>query len=180
MSGIVRLWHPAGVEVELPVADGVDYKKLYDAVGAALAAGFAAAKAEPGEGEGREAVGYVLRKTKDSRSGGVSDQIDLYATNDAVKFPVLTVYLNDDAERSAFESFSGLRLASLPEYAGNDKVERGKAAKTDRFIVKSAKPFAVVYAPNPKWKQADHDAAVAAQKMYPVPRRKFVRWEGGA
>ncbi len=175
--GVVKLYHPAGVLVELPIPGGpFDYQAAFGNVSAALAAGFLVAAPGLEAGEQREEIGYVARKSKDNDRGGTTPVLDLYPANEQAKFAVLSVYLNTPEDVAAFEHASGLKLAALQVYIGDNKIERGKKRELDALVAKAPKPFGVVLIPNPKYDEQAAAAAKAGGKMYTIPKRKFVRW----
>ncbi len=126
-------------------------------------------------GESREDVGWVVRTTKDGRSGTVN-VLHLYSTNAGWTKPFLVVYLNTREDIQAFEAASGLDVANLPEYVGEGRIEKGKKAQTDALVIRVRRPFAAVHAPNPKYSEAEAQATKAANKAYTIPKKKFVRW----
>lgn len=179
-TGWMKLFHPTGALVTLPVpcdvADMDCYKMAFQAVSQAVAAGFSVSAPGLEAGEERQEIGWVVRKSKENNRGGSTHVIDLYPANEAAKFSFLTVYLNNDDEIAAFEAASRLRVESLPLYIGDNKIERGKKRDTDAFVIAAPKPFTVIYGANPKYDEKEAVAAQATGKMYPVPKRKFIRW----
>lgn len=168
--GWVKLWHQAGVLVTLPVPFSLS-ALMCAQVDDYLANGFAVEM--PGaqaEGESKEMIGWVVRATKENRHGEYADVLFLYADNDQLAHSVLTVYLDDDSARRAFEHASGMRLQEIPEYVGSGKIERGKDGRMDRFVIRVPKPFAVIYKPNPRY---DPNETETAKKK---PKRVFSRW----
>jgi hypothetical protein len=166
ICGWTKLFHPRGPQVTLPLpADAV---AAFASVGAALDAGWLVTAPGLEDGEEKESIAYVLRGAFE-RDGEVTPYVLLYAANDALTWSILKVYLNKREDIEAFEYASGMKLDSIPDYIGDNKPQRGAAAKTDRFIVKSTKPFGVVYKKNPK-----HDDTEAGKMK---PARLFVRWE---
>lgn len=175
--GWVKLWTPSGAHVTLPVTmEPMDYKAMLDNVGRMLDAGFLVNPVGLESGEHKALVGWVVRKSKSEKDGSETPLVDLYEADEAKKYPILSVYLNNADEVKAFEHASGLTLEKMPSYVGNDKIERGKGPKTDNFLCRPSKPFTVVFVDNPAWKKEDADAAAKAQEMYKVPKRKFARW----
>jgi len=166
-SGWVKLFHPRGPQVTLPVLD-VSPAGSLAAVGAYLDAGWLQVAPGLEEGEEKEMIGWVLRSTFE-KDGESTPFLLLYSANDALKWSVLKIYLNTDDDIAAFEYASKMKLDSLPEYVGADKPARGAAGKTDRFIVAAPRPFGVVYKKNPK-----HDPTTEEGKLKPA--RLFVRW----
>lgn len=180
-----KLYHPSGALVTLPVPVGKAgspefYRVSFTAVSEAIAAGFLVHAPGLEAGEQKEEIGYVLRRSKLNEDKTETPIIDLYLVNDAVKFKVLSVYLNKDEDVAAFEKASGIGLASLKEFPGTAAPERGASRQSDSYIVRVPKPFGVVLIANPKYDEKEA-AAVASRgkgEIYGVPKRKFVRWEG--
>src|SRR5688572_26104246 len=118
----MKLFHPAGVLCSLPIEgdtlQGFNYGVAFQSVQAALAAGFTVNAPGLEAGEKREEVGYVLRREKENQDKSVTPIIDLYSPHDAVKFKILSVYLNKDEDVSAFEAASGVRLDKLKNFPG--------------------------------------------------------------
>src|SRR5579872_4382165 len=89
-TGWVRLYHPSGALVTLPVPIDtrvvVCYRTAFDAVSSAIASGFTSTAPGLDAGEQKEEVGYVLRRSKSNQDKSETPIIDLYITNDAVKF----------------------------------------------------------------------------------------------
>lgn len=182
--GWVKLFHPSGVQVTLPLMPDAtnDYlekipSSLFAQVDAFLKAGFLVYAPGLEEGESREECGYVVRREKENQDHSITPIIDFYPIDG--KFSFLSHYLNNDDAIQDFLKAAGLdRLQSLPLYDGDNKIERGKGQKTDKYVHK-VNPFGVVFVPNPKWKQEEAQAAAKEGKMYPVPKRRFVRYEAG-
>jgi hypothetical protein len=165
--GSMKLFHPRGPQVTLPVLFDGDYRVAFAAVGAALDAGFLAEAPGLEQGEEKEEIAWVLRAGHE-KDGETTPVVVLYSANDGLTWPILKVYLNKQADIEAFEHASKMKLDKLPEYVGNDRPQRGASQKTDTFIVKAAKPFGVVFKRNPRHDDTD------AGKMKPA--RLFVRW----
>jgi hypothetical protein len=175
-SGWTKAYHPSGLLVTLPVrVSPTDYRAMFAAVGAIAEAGFLAQAPGLEEGEEKETVGWCL-KGEHERDGETTPFVLLYANNEQLKHSFLKVYLNRPEDVAAFEFAARLKLKDLPEYDGHDKPERGKSAKTDKYIVAPPRPFGVVFKANPKYDEAKKEAAVKAGEVYPVPKRVFVRW----
>lgn len=164
----MRLFHPRGPQVTLPVVMGFNYSEAFAAVSAALDAGFQVEAPGLDEGEEKETVGWVLRGGSE-RDGQITPFVLLYTLNEALTWSFLKVYMNKPQDIEAFEYASKMKLEKLPDYVGNDKPQRGASQKTDKFIVKCPKPFGVVFKKNPK-----HDDTEAGKMK---PARLFVRWE---
>ena len=167
-AGWVKLWHQAGVLVTLPVPftmSALMAAQIDDYLANGFCVDMPGAQAE---GETKEMIGWVCLRAFE-RDGVVTPVVDLYADHEKMSFSVLSVYLNDNRERDAFEYASGLALHELPEYEGAGKLERG-TGRTDRFIIRAPQPFAVLHKPNPKHDPNETD--VKKKK----PKRVFSRW----
>jgi hypothetical protein len=166
--GSARFYHPSGVPVTLPLVGS--FAEQFAAVGDALAAGFLASPPGVEQGEHKDDIGYVVKREKENDDGTVTPIVDLYPADEALKFAMLSVYLNRPQDEAAFEAVSGVKVASLPLYIGQNKVERGKSRQTDALVVKVPRPFGVVWKDNPKYDPAEQDTAKKK------PKRLFVRW----
>lgn len=170
--GSVRLYHPSGLPVTLPVP--VDPKTKYDfraaleAVTAALSAGWLAAPPGVAEGEERELVGSVVRSAHEGRGGLMVPVVDLYGTAGHHIHPFMRVYLDTKDDVADFEYASKLKLTNLLEH-DKGRLERGKAASAKYFAV-PPRPFGVVFKLNPAF---DPDETDVAKKK---PKRLFERW----
>ena len=169
--GFCKLYTPEGVLVTLPVtAAPADYAAMLANVRAALAAGFLVNAPGLEGGEHRDDVGFVVRRSKQNEDGTETPVIDLYPAEDAIKFALLSVYLNRPEDVAAFEYAAKVKLDDLPPYIGTNKIERGANRQTDRLVVRVPKPFGVVWKDNPKY---DPDEQDTKKKK---PKRLFVRW----
>ncbi len=179
-AGSVRLYHPCGVSVTLPVGVPCDYARAFADVARALAAGFLTAAPGLEAGEERDEIGYVLRCQKVNKSGRMSSRVHLYSTNSAVEFKVLSEWLDSDDEDHAFEQASGLRLATMKAFPAAAAPKRGESSASDEFIYKAPKPFYAVHIANPDYDEKEAEAFAARKETYKVSKRLFVRWEPAA
>ena len=172
--GFLKLWHPRGplVSLGLPITSPGD---LLAAVTAWLDAGWLNAAPGLEEGEEKQTVAYVVHGTHE-HDGEETPTILLYSADEAMKWSFLKLFLNRESDVASFEAASGMKIAAIPVYVGQDKPERGKNKAVDRFIHRVPKPFGVVYKNNPKWNQEAADAAKAQNVIYKTARRVFVRW----
>jgi hypothetical protein len=174
--GWMTLFTKHGIQVKLPVPDRpFDYADALANVESALAAGFVVTAPGLEQGESREDVGYVVHGESE-RDGEVTPYLLLYGCGDNHKFSFLKVYLNRPEDVRAFEFASKMRLDQIPVYIGDNKPERGKNSKVDKFIVPPPRPFRVVFKPNPKYDVAEAEAAKQKGDIYKTPARVFVRW----
>lgn len=171
--GWMKLWHPRGVQVSLPVAG--DYAGMFAAVDAAFAAGWLADAPGLEAGEEVEEISHCVKSIHVNKDGTESPMIDLYAAKDALKYSVLRVYLDTVEQMRAFEAASGIRFHDMPKYEGVGKLERGNR-QTAKFFSAAPRPFKVVYAANPAYSEEDAKKTKEAGQVYKVAARKFVRW----
>lgn len=177
-TGYTKLYHPRGPLVSLPVV-GDTPAAMFAYVTACLDAGFVVAAPGLEVGEEREMINGILRGDFE-HDGEVTPILLLYAANEAMKFSVLKVYLNNDEDVRAFESACGFKLDALPVYEGKDKPERDGGKLATKFIFKLPKPVPVIFKQNPKYSEEEAATAKAANKPYIKPRRLFLRWADAA
>jgi hypothetical protein len=182
-TGFVKLYHPSGALVTLPVAttplDVPHFGAMFSNVTAMLAAGFTVNLPGLEAGEQKEEIGYVLRCEKVNKSGRMSSRVHLYSTNSAVEFKVLSEWLDSDEEDRAFEAASGLKLANMKAFPALAAPKRGESSASDGFIYKAPKPFYVIHTANPEYDEKEAEAFAARKETYKVPKRILVRWETG-
>ena len=173
-NGWVRLYHPCGVQVTLPVGCPFDYALAFNQVNGALAAGWLVTAPGLEAGEEKEEIGYCLKKLHKNKDGRPDTPlIDLYATHDKLVRPVYSHYLNTPEDIAAFETVTGINVAKMPRYIGSDKYERGKDSEIDAMMVRPKKPFTIILTKNPAFDEAKKDT----EEMKFVRRRLFVRYD---
>lgn len=170
-----RLYHRSGAAVSIAL-EGSLPEEIDKAIQGFLDAGFTVLAPGLEEGEQKEEVGFVVRREKFNQDKSVTPIVDLYANHDAMKHPILSIYLNTQEDVSAFEVAAGTRLISLPLYEGEGRIERGKNPRMDAKVWRANRPFGVVFTKNPKYDEAEDKATKAKGEVYGVPKRKFVRW----
>lgn len=121
---------------------------------------------EPGleAGEESEMIGRVSRRAKKNNDGTISPIIDLFGVHDALKFKIISMYLDTPEDIAAFESACGVKLASLPLNPTKAAVERDD----ENFVVVLPQPAKAILKANPDYREDSDDKK---------PKRKFVRWE---
>lgn len=179
-QGYVKLYHPSGALVTLPVigrwkesAKGFDYMAAFSAVSDMIGVGFTVNAPGLDDGEKRQEVGFIVRREKENQDRSLTPIIDLYSTNPAESFKFLSIYLNNDAQVGAFERAAGVKLANVKVFPGAAP-ERGKSKQSDAFIT-GVRPFPVIYGQNPQYDEAEAKKATQ-NDPYKVPKRVFVRW----
>lgn len=180
LFGTVKLYHPSGALVTLPVvgrwkesAKGFDYMAAFSAVSDMIGVGFTVNAPGLDDGEKKQEVGFIVRREKENQDRSLTPIIDLYSTNPAESFKFLSIYLNNDAQIEAFEKASGVKLASVKVFPGAAP-ERGKSKQSDAFIT-GVSPFPVIYGQNPQYDEAEAKKATQ-NDPYKVPKRVFIRW----
>jgi hypothetical protein len=175
LCGWIKLWHPKGVLVTLPVpcpqSEGlVDYLYAFGAVNSAFAAGFLAQAPGLEEGELKEDVGWIVKAfTKEGKT-----KLLLYAANDKLTWSFLVAYMDTDQQVAEFEYASKIKLDSLPDYIGQDKPQRGANKMVEKFFVQAPRPFTAIYKNNPKYREAP--AGEDSRSILEKTKHHFVRW----
>lgn len=122
------------------------------------------------DGEGKEQIGFISRRSKINDDGSETPVLDLFPNHDATKFKFMTVYLNTVDDVNAFETASGLKLDSIPLWEGDKHLDRG-GAKTDKYIMQLTRPLVVIHKSNERYNPEEPD--ITKRK----PKRLFVRWD---
>lgn len=169
--GWVKLYHPKGPLVTLPVVGEMEpidtYQTMLANVSAMLDAGFLVQAPGLEEGEHKDEVGYLV-KSYVGEDG--TPAIDVYPASEAAHYSLMRVYLNTLEQQQAFEYACKVKLKDLPEYVGVGRLERGKSPQTDKLFTKLPKPVGIVWKDNPKYNPDETDATKKK------PKRLFVRW----
>lgn len=173
ICGWVRLFHPAGVLVTLPVPIGTPIsaaqaKDMLLSVSGLLAAGWQVSQQSLDEGETLERVTHLVRRVKFNEDTSETPLLDVYTGGN---FRQVSVYLNTPEDRSAFEEISGLELDGLPLFEGDAPIERQRNPNRDRSYVVAVNRLAVVWKMNPRYEGPE-------DKKH--PKRLFVRWQAAA
>lgn len=174
-NAIVKLFtrHGAQLTIALPLDTALTAAhaaNLLASVDALLAAGLTVEAPGTQPGEQVEEIGYVVRGAKVGDDGKETPFIDLYSPHDAVKFRIVTVYLNTPEDVAAFEQACGLKLDSLTVYDGEGHIERGKDARKDaKYVKRLSVPTKAVIVDNPAYREGEKK-----------PKRKFARWHAAA
>lgn len=170
-NGWVKLYHPiaGGVQCTLPltmVALTPDQAKgMFESLNRLLEAGFVTTQQGLENGETREAVTHLAKRSKVNQDGTVTPIVDVYCNGN---FKVVGIYLNNLDDQEAFNDAFGIGLNKIPLWEGDSSIERGKNAERDKKYVIPVSGVDVIYKINPKW-EGDDD------KKH--QKRMFVRWE---
>jgi len=170
VCGWAKVYHPSGLQVTIPLPleaplTPASAKAMLDSVSTLLTTGFLVNAPGLEDGEKFEMISAVVRRAKANDDDSETPVIDLYP--DRANFRILGIYLNTEQDIQAFEKATGVQLSDLPLYEGDNAIERGKGAKTDKYVIALKHPGKLVFKANPKW-EGDED------KKH--PKRLFVRW----
>lgn len=176
-NGWVKLYHPGGVQVTLPITIGRtvttnEARSALDSVSAYLSAGWTAELPGLEAGDMKKLVGFLARRVKENSDGSQTSVIDVYGPDDTYK--AVHVYLNDDGAIENFLRAFGLKaLSEIPAWEGDAAIQRGQKAERDRKYLRDVKAHgvSVIYGPNPKW-EGEGDKKHA--------KWVFKSWVGGA
>lgn len=161
-SGWVKLYHPSGAQVTLPVKEGTP-AEMFAFVNELIGTGFAVEQPGMEEGEHKEAASGLVRRVKFNEDGTNTPIIDLYVGD--YQYKTLTTYLNRLVDIEEFEQATGLVLADLPVYEGQGSIQLGVNKQLDdKYLVKTSVQF--VWKQNPRWTEGSKTVA----------KRMFVRW----
>jgi len=170
--GLVKLYHPVagGVQCTLPlptVALTKDQAQaMFDSLNILLEVGFVPTQMGLEQGETKEAVTHLARRSKANTDNTSTPIVDVYCNGN---FKVLGVYLNNTDDIVAFNAAFGLDLfKDIPLYDGDTSIERGKNADRDKKYVVPVSGVDAIYKLNPKW-EGDDDKKHS--------KRMLVRWE---
>lgn len=160
-NGWVKLYHPCGVQVTLPIPVQTAItpemaSAMLASVSSLVSAGWLPNPASLEDGEQEHEIGAVLRCVQFNDDESETPVIDLYPANDRLKYKLLRVYLNTAEDIKAFEKSCGVKLADLPLYESNTGIKRGENARLDqKYIVPLQHPVKVVSKANPLWEGED-------------------------
>ncbi len=174
ISGWVKLYHPSSAQITIPLALDSEISSdqaqvLMRSVTNLINSGFTVFAPGLEDGEQLDEIGFIVRKEKENEADEPPTPVlDLYPAKG--NYRLLHVYLNNADDIALFEKVTGLKLGKMPIYEGDNAIERGKATKTDKYVVALKKPVKIVWKFNPRYDPEEKD--VTKKK----PRRLFVRW----
>jgi hypothetical protein len=157
VNGWVKLYHPCGVQVTLPIPSQNPITPemaagMLASVGSLVSAGWLPNLPNLEDGEQEHEIGAVLRCVQINDDESETPIIDLFPANERLKYKVLRVYLNTAEDVKAFEKTCGVNLADLPLYESNAGIKRGENARLDqKYIIPLKHPVKVVSKANPLW-----------------------------
>ena len=165
----VWLFDGGGAQVEFccPLSISNMAQEAHNYLANLLAGGFSLTMPGMEKGEQMESIGFVLRQQKVEEDGRLVPILQLYSANEAMTWPVVKVYLNNEADIFNAEKAMGVVLTKLPLYDGTDKPERTPAAPK---ITKLPKSLDVIIKDNPAYNPDEPDPRKRK------PKRTFVRF----
>lgn len=168
-SGWVKLYHPRGPQVTIPVPPA-PASAMLEFVSGFLDAGWLVSCPDAVPGETKEAISHVLRTDVRNSDQTVTPRIFLYSTNQSLAYPIVSCYLNNADLVANFEYATGLKVSELPKYIGRDHPKRGSSPDIDALIIPTRRPCEAVMVPNPRHDPNETDPAKKK------PARLLKRW----
>lgn len=175
-AAFVRVYHAAsGLQVSVPLSletplTATNAAVISESIGALLAGGmFTVALAGAEAGDTVEEVGAVSRRAKDDGT----PILDLFNPNAMLIHKVFTHYLDGDDMIASFEAATGLKLADVPVWDGDQALKKD-SKNAARYIIPVKKPAKVALKDNPR--HDPNETEVAKKK----PKYLFSCWLGVA
>lgn len=171
---LTRLYHPKGAQVSIPLSLMTEITTeqghmLMRSLDNLLTAGWSVTLPGVEPGESMDEIGFVARREKFNTNDSTTTPIvDLYPNKEPNRggaFKLIHMYLNTADDVAAFEAATGVKLAQIPLFNGDNAIERGKGK--DNFVLTLPAPTRLVWKQNPQW-EGEND------KKH--PKRLFVRW----
>ena len=176
ITGWTRLYHPAGVQVTIPIP--LDAPLGADAAHLALAsvstlldAGWTVEAPGLEEGEQKQEVVSVSRRESKDRTPVVA----FYLSHPKTVKKFLHHYLNKTEDVQAFEAATGLKLESIPCWMGERDIDRDHR-EAGKYIIPLARSIHLVWTVNPKWEQWSAEGGKATGAIEPH-KRILVRYD---
>jgi hypothetical protein len=170
--GLVKLYHPVagGVQCTLPLPTialtKAQAQAMFDSLNVLLEVGFVPTQMGMEQGETKESVTHLARRSKANSDNTSTPIVDVYCNGN---FKVLGVYLNNTDDIVAFNAAFGLDLfKDIPLYDEDTSIERSKKPDKDKKYVVPVSGVDAIYKLNPKW-EGDDDKKHS--------KRILVRWE---
>lgn len=164
MTGMVRLYHSSGAEVLLPMDETI--QNATEQIDDYIRMGYLIEK-PPKQHSSK--IGWITYRSKIEDDGKETPKIDLYVDHPDMVYRILTVYLNNPDQISAFETACRKRLSQLPLSDSAAPLKRGDA-KNNKYIVRLESPAEVFYTDNPYYNPDEQDATKKK------PQYLFARW----
>ncbi len=176
ITGWTRLYHPAGVQVTLPIPlekpiSPETAQSALTSVSSLLDAGWLVEAPGLEEGEQKqEVVSVSRRESKDN-----TPIVAFYLAHPKTLKKFLHAYLNTQEDVLAFEAATGLRLNAIPLWPGERDIDKDHR-EAGKYIVPLPHPIHIVWAINPKWQQWSAEGGKATGAIEPH-KRILVRYD---
>lgn len=162
----VRLYHPNGAEVQLPIQ--ITFQSASADIETYTKSGWLI---RPPEKTETINIGYIVRRSKLNKiTGEETPVIDLFGSHPKMNRRFLMVYLNKPEQIQAFEIATGLKLDQIKFFNGDAPPKNEDGATNREYIVRLEKTVNVAYKANPAY---DPDEKDESKKK---PARLFIRW----
>jgi hypothetical protein len=170
ITGWTRLFHPSGAQVTLPIVYATA-SNMFGQVDAYLGAGFQVNAPGLEEGEQKQEVVSVSRREgKDS-----TPIVAFYLAHPKTVKKFLHSYLNNQEDVLAFETATGLKLDSIPLWAGERDIDKD-SRQADEYIIPLPRPINLVWEVNPKWQTWSTEGGKSTGAIEPH-KRILVRYD---
>lgn len=152
-TGWVKLFHPNGPQVTLPVPmlarlSAEQAVEMLASVSAYLNAGFLVSAPGLEDGELVEEISAVARREAKDETA----IIDFYSSNTKLLKKFMHAYLNNEQDVAAFEAATGLKVDSLAVYDGALAIARDDN-KAGKYLVNLPRPIKIIWKLSPKWEE---------------------------
>ena len=144
-NGWMKLWHPKGVQVSLPIVYDSAQNMLLQ-VDSFLEAGWLIDA--PGLEAGEQVLEAALVSRRESKDG--TPMVAFYLAHPKVFKKSLHAYLNNEQDVAAFEAATGLKLVDIPIFDG-EAFPAKDHKNADKYILSLPKPIKLVYKISAKW-----------------------------
>lgn len=166
----VKLFHPNGAEVFLPIPE--DFTAATHKINHYTQSGWAIRQPERML---EQIIGYVAKRSRiDERTGYEVPILDLYATHEKMTKRFIVRYINTEQQAKEFEAITGLKIEDIPLFDGAQPVEKG-TRQAEKYIVALPFPVKISYKDNPKYNKLKPDAEKTKEEKK-IPARLFVNW----
>lgn len=179
MNGWVKLYHPSGVQVTLPVSleaqlTGEAAKNALDAVSTLISQGWMVEAPGLDDGEQKQEVVSVSRRESKDRTPIVA----FYLAHPKTVKKFIHAYLNTPEDVQAFESATGLRLEEIPLWPGERDIDKDHR-EAGKYIVQLPQPINIVWSVNPKWQAWSAEGGKSTGALEPH-KRLIVRYDSAS
>lgn len=175
-TGWVKMYHPYGPQVTLPVPTLArltipQAADMLASVSAYMDAGFLVNAPGLEDGELSEEVNAVARReAKDE-----TIIIDFYSSNIKLQKKFMHIYLNNDSDAAAFEEATSIKIATIPVYDGTIAITRDDS-KAGKYMRDLPRPIKLIWKLSPKW----DEWKVAGGEGQEPRKRLLVRYDAAS